>query len=301
MFRKVLLPVDGSTFAEHALPYAAQAARDAGAELILTLVHVRTTPATTNLVLRDEIEEWESSHAEREMAYLNELVERAVREYGLAITPRLLSGDVVPTLEREVEQQQIDLVVMTTHGRAGLERAWLGSVADALVRHVDVPVLLVRPSDDEPLGRDDATGYRHVLVALDGSERAERCIAPALALAGDAAAVTLLRVVSPPAAVASPYLPHAVRLTHDEQERRLAEAEAYLAEQRPAAAARAGTVRTAVLNDYHPARAILGFAAEHGVDLIALGTHGRAPVTRLVMGSVSDKVARAAAVPVLIC
>jgi nucleotide-binding universal stress UspA family protein len=304
MFRRILLPVDGSTFAEHALPYAIDAARRMRAELIISLVHVPHTPATLDPAMGEALHAWDRAHMERESEYVHELAARARAEADIEVVPRLIQGEVVASLEREVRSYGVDLVVMSTHGRGGLERAWLGSVADALVRHLDAPVLLVTPTDDEPLGRDDSTGYTHLLVALDGSERGERCIAPAVALAGAAARVTLLRAAAPPSAVTSPYLPHAIRFSHEELESRRRAAEEYLAgeAQRLAAEGSGGrSVETTVVVDYHAARAILSYAAEHDVDLIALSTHGRSPATRLLLGSVTDKVVRAATAPVLVC
>lgn len=300
MFRIVMLPLDGSTFAEHAVPYAVEAAQAAGAELLLILVHVQRVPATTDHAMRDELQRWEEEYLEQEHRYLHGVAERIEGEFGL--TPRVLlpAGEVDREIERAVRREQVDLVVMTTHGRAGMERAWLGSVADSLVRSLDVPVLLVRPSDDAPAAPTVASGYRHVLVALDGSERAERAIAPAAALLGDGGRLTLLRVAAAPSAVTSPFLPHAAQLTRRQVEARQAVAEEYLDGQRR----RLGDisqVETAVVVDYHPARAILSYAADHDADLVALGTHGRGPVGRLVLGSVSDKIVRASDAPLLVC
>jgi nucleotide-binding universal stress UspA family protein len=301
MYRKVLLPVDGSTFAEHALPYAFHAVRRSGAELILALVHVQRVPATIDITLREELQRWETEYIEQESDYLAALAERIGREQGITPVTRLLHGGVVAALEREVEREGVDLVVMTTHGRAGLDRAWLGSVADGLVRHLDVPVLLVRPSDGEPAAAGAVAGCRNVLIALDGSERAERAIAPALALCDASAQITLLRAVAPPAGVMSPFMPHAARLTREELESRQREAEEYLAGQRRLLEAGGVTVSTAAPVGYHAARVILDHAVTHGAELIALGTHGRGAVARLMLGSVSDKVVRAADVPVLLC
>jgi nucleotide-binding universal stress UspA family protein len=301
MFRRVLLPLDGSTFAEHALPYAVDAARRAGAELIISLVHVRHTPVTLDPGMTDALAAWDEEQWEREAAYVNGLAARIAEESGVAVQPRLLHGEVTPSLEREVRSLDIDLVVMATHGRGGFERAWLGSVADALVRDLTVPVLLVTPADDEPLGREGATGYTHLLIALDGSERAERCIAPALALTGDAVRVTLLRAAAPPSGATSPYLPHAIRFSHEELEHRQAQAGEYLAHQAGVLRDAGRDVETAVVIDYHPARAILRYTETHGADIIALATHGRLPPVRLLLGSVTDKVVRASPVPVLVC
>jgi nucleotide-binding universal stress UspA family protein len=301
MFSRILIPVDGSSFAEHALPYAVHAVRVSGAELAVALVHVRHTPATTDPGLVDALAEWDDAQAARESAYIEEFAARAGRDGAGFVVPRLLRGDVVPALEAEIRDRNVDLVVMTTHGRAGVERAWLGSVADALVRHIDVPLLLIRPSDNEPVSADGAVRYSHVVIGLDGSERAERAMTPALALAGSDARVSLVRVASPPSAVMSPYLPHAAQFSREELESRQAGAAAYLEDAAARLRGEGVNVTTAVPVDYHAARGILDYAVEHQADLIAVGTHGRSRAARLIMGSVSDKIVRAASVPVLVC
>jgi nucleotide-binding universal stress UspA family protein len=300
MFRNILVPLDGSSFSEHALPYAVEVAAARHAQLTLALVHVRHAPVTTDRTLREALDAWEAAHTEREAEYLRELAERVSREHGVDARVRLLTGEVVPSLEREVRDEAMDLVVMTTHGRAGLARAWLGSVADSLLRHLAVPVLIIRPSEESP--RPERVEYRHVVIGLDGSPRAERAIEPALALVKEQdARVTLLRVVSPPSAVTSPYLPHAARISHEEMQERQEQATTYLTDIRERLGQRVDHIETVALLEYHAARAILGYVTEHGVDLIALSTHGRGSVSRLLMGSVTDKVVRATAVPVVVC
>lgn len=302
MFRKVVVPVDGSMFSERALPYAATIVRASGGELDLVLVHVREAPASADLRLLPELDDWEIDHRQREAEYLERLVLRVQEEHELAPRRTLLDGEIVPSLERHVKESGTDLVVLTSHGRAGLERAWLGSVSDAVLRKLEIPVMLIRPSDTEPLARSREPEFRHILIALDGSPRAERAIAPALALARNGARVTLLRVIAPDSGASSPYLPHAVVFTREQLEKRRTEALRYV-DETTCAVRRGGAVEVAgsVVIDYHPAHAILDYAAQHGIDLLALGSHGRNPVARLLLGSVSDKVVRAAATPVLLC
>jgi nucleotide-binding universal stress UspA family protein len=301
MYRNILVPLDGSSFSEHSLPYAVEAAAARHARLTLALVHVRHSPVTTDRTLREALDAWEAAHSQREAEYLRDLAQRLSRENGIDARATLLTGDIVPALEREVRDGATDLVVMTTHGRAGLERAWLGSVADSLLRHLSVPVLLIRPPE-ERAPRTGPVQYRHVVIGLDGSPRAERAIEPALALVqAQKARVTLLRVVAPPSAVTSPYLPHAARISHEEMQERQEQATAYLADMRERLGDRVNHIETLAILEYHAARAILGYAADHDVDLIALSTHGRGAVSRLLMGSVTDKVVRATTVPVLVC
>jgi nucleotide-binding universal stress UspA family protein len=301
MFARILVPVDGSTFAEYALPYAARAARAARSELVVALVHSRYAPAAMDPTLRQMMDDWEDSEAEREAAYLRSLAERASGEFGRPVLPRLLAGEIVPAILHEVRNQDVGLVVMTTHGRAGFERAWLGSVADALLRELDVPVLVVRPDPDAGPAPGSESGYRRVVIGLDGSGRAEKAIAPALALADDDAHVTLLRMAAPGAAATSPFVPFAPQMSAEEVEQRRAGAQAYLDGVIAGIGPRPGTVDSTVIVDYHAARAILGYAREHDADLIAMSTQGRSPVTRLVLGSSTDKVVRAATCPVLVC
>jgi nucleotide-binding universal stress UspA family protein len=302
MFTSVMVPLDGSTFAEHALPFALHAAGRSGADMLLALVHVRHCPATTDRLLRSAVEEWEEKQREREREYLSRVAEQVGSMHGAPPATRLLEGEVATELGELVRTARVDLVVITTHGRAGMERAWLGSVTDALLRDLDVPVLVVRPTDPErSLTRDAADGYANVLIALDGSERAERAIEPALAIANPDARIALVRMAAPPSAVMSPYMPHSARITHDELERRKAESEEYLQALLRRYAGRTLDLHAVTVVDYHAARAILNYADEYNVDLIAMATHGRGPVKRLVLGSATDKVVRAAAMPVLVC
>lgn len=302
MYHRVVVPVDGSLFSERAIPYAAAIVRASGGDLDLVLVHTREAPTSVEPVIIGEMDAWESEHRQREADYLERLLEHVRADHGLSPRTTLLDGEVVPCIEHHVKQRGADLVVLTSHGRAGLERAWLGSVSDAVLRKLDIPVLLIRPSDTEPLARSRTPEFRHILIALDGSHRAEHAIEPALALAGDYSHITLLRVTAPGSAASSPYLPHAAVFTREQLESRRAEALDYVnGMTRSVRNGSAIEVSGSVVVDYHPAHAILDYAAMHRVDLIALGTHGRNPLARMFLGSVSDKVVRAASTPVLVC
>jgi nucleotide-binding universal stress UspA family protein len=302
MFTRVMVPLDGSTFAEHALPVAVHAARSTGAGLLLTLVHVRHAPTTTDRLLRAEAEQWEVTQRQREGEYLAQTAARLLAEHGMTVRTTLLDGDVARSLEQAVRAEHVDLVVITTHGRTGMERAWLGSVTDSLLRDLEVPVLVIRPTDPDKMAiRDPDAGYGNIVVALDGSERAERAIEPALALANPDARVVLMRMAAAPSAVTSPFIPHAARLTHDELEERKAEVDDYLHGLLGRYTGQGRDISAATVVDYHPAHAILNFADEYNVDLIAMSTHGRGPVKRFVLGSTTDKVVRAASVPLLVC
>jgi nucleotide-binding universal stress UspA family protein len=185
---------------------------------------------------------------------------------------------------------------MATHARGGLSRAWLGSVADALVRRGTVPMLLVRPRDERIV---TSVLFRHILVPVDGSALAEDILPLAQTLATlSGAQLTLLRVIAPQRAIARPAPVTRVNAKYmAEQE---AEAVRYLATVSARMTAAGPRTETTTVVAENPARAILGYAIDHDVDLIAMSTHGLGGVKRFMIGSVADKVLRGAPIPVLL-
>jgi len=301
MPNQVLVPVDGSNFSEHALPYALGIARRTGATVHLALVHVPAEMVSPTYPLADALEQRDREIREQDSAYMEALVER-LRPSGVDLHPALLGGRVGAALADYVDEARIDLVVMTTHGRGGLQRAWLGSTADSLIRHSMIPLLLVRPSDEtREIGPDSDREIHRVLAALDGSDTSETALRDVFELGiTDDASLILVHSLQPPVAAASPYLPHTIQLTHDELEIREEHMTRYLQRvaDQPWLSGRETQVRVPI--DYHPAPAILDLAEEEDVDLIALGTHGRGGLRRLVLGSVADKVIRGTHRPVLV-
>jgi nucleotide-binding universal stress UspA family protein len=224
------------------------------------------------------------------------------------VSASLLEGDVAATLCAHAADTGADLVVMATHGRGPLGRFWLGSVADEVLRRLPVPLLLVRPGEEPPdLAAEPA--LRRVLVPLDGDPLAEQVLEPAAALAQLVGAeITLLRVVRPAGPVPADLpegaagreaaaLLEQVRGLHRQV---LREAEGYLTRVAGRLRAPGRRVQTKVVVGEHAASAILDEARDGGADLIALATHGRHGLPRLLLGSVADKVVRGAAAPVLV-
>ncbi len=295
MFRTILAPLDGSKVAEQALPTAARIARATGATL--HLVHVHTEDArdpifVNGLPVIDE--HLHSLAAEHERVYL-ERVAATVASDDLEPMPMRLSGPVVRTLMRYARDVNADLIVLTTHGRSGFDRLWLGSVAESLARQTHVPLLLLRPSSSS----GSPARFRHILVPLDGSPLAEEALAPAAALAAiDNGALTLLRVVDTLPQPMSLPLPERYRPDETTLAREEAAASAYLQDV-AARQAPAGT-RTIVSHAEQPARAIIETAHRLEVDLVALTTHGRSAVRSVAISSVADKVLRGIDMPLLV-
>jgi len=162
MYRQIMVPLDGSRFAESVLPIALSLSRRTGAPL-----HVVTVQEPIPSFAYDE---WESAAGEWSEEYLRSVVERFGSQGGGEVTTRLLTGHVVESLEEEAEARSADLVVMATHGRGAFSRAWLGSVTDAFLHHTERPVLLVRPDEDAEASPPTDFAVARILVPLDGTD-----------------------------------------------------------------------------------------------------------------------------------
>lgn len=306
--KTILVPLDGSELAEQALPLAVALARASGAALHLVHVFVpyaeRTDMPPGATVSIADIER----HLEEQASeYLREVTERLEKELPGQLhadpvrtrpirSPYSETVAVVDRLRRAATQLHPDLIVLATHARGGLGRAWLGSVADALIRRVNVPTLLVHPREDAAV---PSTTFRHILVPLDGSALAEESLglASRLASLGDTR-ITLLRVVVPQLAVARPST--VLQFNMQQLEANEAEARRYLESVAAPLRAAVASLDTVVVLAENPARAALEWAAENGVDLIAMSTHGRSGFRRFMLGSVADKIVRGAQFPVVL-
>jgi nucleotide-binding universal stress UspA family protein len=290
MIRSLLVPLDGSPFGEQALPLALALTRGAHAALQMVHVHVPIASAysgnelAANLYLDAEMRLHERD-------YLRRVTDRVAGEEPGQVTSALLEGPVVEALREHMLSHGTDLVVMTTHGRGPFTRFWLGSVVDQMIRQLPVPVLLVRPRDNGAA----RVVPRHLLVPLDGSPLAEQVLTPALEVARTLAAdVALLRVVEMPSEGRPAGLDPAMLRRCE------VEARGYLEEVAGRLRESGVRVTTRVVVDRRPAAAILEAAEAHDGTLIALATHGRGGLARLLLGSVADKVIRGATAPVLV-
>jgi nucleotide-binding universal stress UspA family protein len=196
MFKKILVPLDGSMLAEKALPYAVRLANRLDARLYL--VRSVEVPLLTGNVKRVEKELVEDAEA-----YLGRVTRwistRTLKPHTdlIRINTRVLRGDPAKEICYYVNSEDIDLVLMSTHGRGGLPRLITGSVAGKILHQLSVPVMLVRPFEQkysqllaetfsgvgEPYSdRFQAEGGR-VVLTLDGSDLSEAALEPACELA----------------------------------------------------------------------------------------------------------------------
>lgn len=308
MYRSVLVPLDGTHFAEHALPAAIALARRAKARLLLVSISTPLTEAYVEGLYFSTLE-MEKEVANRHQTYLDALAERIRSQGGVEVLVQVKHGEVAATLCELVAQNEADLVVMATHGRSALGRFWLGSVTDEMIRHASCPLLLVRPEDEEvDLTREPQLSP--ILLPLDGTPLAEQILPRVIALAEHIpdARITLMRGIQAVVPVSTaPDLPEAekeartlLRQVQSLQERLRQEAETYLEKVAADLRARGLQVQTQVVVEDQPALAILHEAEQERAALIALETHGRRGLSRLILGSVADKVVRGSHVPVLV-
>lgn len=293
--RRIMVPVDGGPFAEHALMTAVALAARHRSRLDLVLV-----TAPIHLAASDgPIGQMAGLEAATRMElgrYLTELTARTAAGRGLQVECVQLDGDPATELSRFAYDRQPDLVVMCTHGRGPISRFWLGSVADRLLRTIHGRILFVPPP-----GRGDAPVPFHIaFVPLDGHLLAERAIAAARELLAPHGVLVLGQCVEPvpagPFPLEVPVLPRIATAAEPNDA-----AAAYLAGQTKRLRAEGLEVRTVLGEDPNPAHWILETAMSEEATLIAISTHGRGGFERIVLGSVTDKVIRGATVAVLAC
>jgi nucleotide-binding universal stress UspA family protein len=171
-YRCVLAPVDGSAFGEHALPLAATVAARAGALLCLPHVHVPPI-APAGLESVAAAGPWNDILKEQAGGYLEGLAGGLREAFGISVVAQVLDGPVLEALRECAEAREAGLVVMSTHGHAGIRRVWHHCVAEQLVEQLAIPALLVRPRDEDA-GPDLtlASPLRHILLALSPDARA---------------------------------------------------------------------------------------------------------------------------------
>jgi len=282
MFRKILVPLDGSRLSQRALEPALAVSRQSGAELLL--VRVPTADTLSFAV---------SGAKQRELAqdalvYL-ETLRKSNERPQLGIRTQVLEGDAASAIVDAARAEQADLIVMSTHGYSGMTRWVLGSVTEKVLRSAPCPVLAIRA----------ARHPQRILITLDGSPLAERATEPGLDLAHSLKAqVTLLRCV-PHVAADGKLNEHERGLSRRMQEDLLIEAREYL-QARSTSSAQSGVAIKTDVRIGSPADSILEYVETYGIDLIVMATHGRTGLKRWVYGSVTAKVLRSVSCSMLV-
>ena len=295
MAKQIMVPLDGSAFGEQALPTAISLAQRNHADL--ELVHV-FDPLPPPYVLAKGAPVPDPTLDEqlrRDRATYMERIEQWLREQDHNnVSTTLLDGTVGRSLVDHIEERSPDVVVMTTHGRSGLTRLWLGSVAQHIAQNSSAPLILIKPEQDGSRVQEPREFHR-LLIPLEGSADGEEAIDHAIAIFGSRDVEFTLVHVMVPLFFASAE----AGVSYPEVELQKA-AETYLDNAASALRARGLSVETRVLRNTSAATAILECAEEIDADLIALETHHYGKLTRILAGSVADKVIRGARAPLLV-
>lgn len=294
MYRNVMVPVDGSSFAREAVLQGLRIASRSGATL--RLVRVASAPlfvggpdsfAVENATLQKQRAD--------ELADLYSIAAECRAHSTVNVTASLQQGPIVDALMGYARRHRVDLIVMRSHVRKGIARAWFGSVADKLIRESGIPVLVVRPPSVST-ALESSFGFKRILVPVDGSSLAEESLAAVVKLARiDGSEITLLRVVTPsrlPGEVESSIGPAPARDVD--------EAQRYLNQLLVSPGDRSIRVARRVIIAEDIPSTILYVAEMEESDLIAIATRGRGAIARATSGSVADRIMREAVVSAMV-
>lgn len=285
-FAKILCPTDFSAGAEYARRHAIRLATSADAELVLA--HTWSLPPALvppEVLVGSDV----MSHVvDRAKDALADLV-RATRDAGVVrVQGELRPGTPWTEIVEVLAAGAFDLCVIGTHGRTGLARVLLGSVAEKVVRHAPCSVLVVRPgSEPRP--------FAHVLVPTDLSESGVHALEVATTLVAPEGGITLLHVVDVPLMTIEELSMtdlgrDLVAAAHDKLERTADRLRA----------ASSVPVSTRVRVGPAGAETLAALDERADLDLVIMGSHGRTGLQRALLGSVAEKVVRHAPCPVLV-
>ena len=291
MTRTVIVPLDGSDASEEALGIAQRIQERQGSKLkLLSVVEVTTEfdawIETAPFTLEDELDSW----LEERRGYLADVASRL----GDNVETEVRVGRPADEICAAVEAAGPAVVVMASHGRGGLQQFVLGSVALSVVHDVHCPVVVVHMQGD---GAEAPSRLDSVLLPTDGSSFSESVIDEALAILGEPKPdVRLIQVLEHPAWAANSMnaglVSEYLDASREAAQNHLDEMAAKLRER--------GYSAEAELRSGSAADGILESAAQNRVHMIAIATHGRGGVGRLLLGSVAQRVLQRTDVPLLL-
>jgi nucleotide-binding universal stress UspA family protein len=318
MFKRILVPLDGSLRAEKALPVAVRIARSSGGSLLLlrvvgTSIEFWPYLAPQAQLLQNSIDA-SLEVASRYLTAVSKTLE------GVPVETMTLFGSTASVILSVAYEQGVDLLVMCSHGYTGITRWVMGSVAEKVARHAVAPVLILREGGPLPAAPHlDPIQPMRVLVPLDGSAYARSSIEPAAHLIAALAAPTqgalhLTRIVKPPAESVS-----VDPLSMEEREHILHKAKSYLRSTTEQihgglvgqhvselnlaitwSVAIDTDVATAIVRVAENGEDAEGAGVLGGCDVIAIATHGYGGLQRWAIGSTTERVLNATKLPVLV-
>lgn len=288
-FKHILVPLDGSDLAERAIQPALTIAQAMASRLVL----FRAVPQLALMAADPQLfEEMGRMGTDEAKAYLR-TVRAALPPTEVLVETVSETGAPADAIVRYAESHGVDLIIMSSHGRTGLGRWVYGSVAERVLREASCATAIICAANTVNMFEN-----RRLLVPLDGSELAERALAPASALAENVCTELYLLRVTPSAHV--PLETEAMEQVFDEiehQERD--EAERYL-QQQYQKLPDAHLFFDVAVAQRSVADTIIDYVQAHNIDLIVMSSHGRTGLDRVVFGSVTEKVLRGACCATLV-
>ncbi|HVP56834.1 MAG TPA: universal stress protein [bacterium] len=320
MYKRMLIPLDGSELAEVVFTYAKELAGRLGIDLVL--LNVCSEEEAGLLPMRRGYVERMADIVRDQSMMVQNGAAGCTEVKPIEAEAHVVTGYPAEEILRYAEQDEIDLILLASHGKSGIKRWALGSVADKVLRAAGVPVLLVRAGLPKEVIYDQFP-TRSIVVPLDGSKLAETALPHAQAIAkqrgADSVQIVLLRIceltdMTFPDPGSYYLIPDQYPRTRPvrwevyvEQElrRRQSANQEYLDTIAKALQADGLQTRTKVLVGDHPllvdpATEILEYVKTHPTNLVVMSTHGRSGVARWSHGSVAEKIMQGGDTPVLL-
>jgi nucleotide-binding universal stress UspA family protein len=302
MYHRILVPLDGSSLSKQILPYARWLAK--GLECPIELMRVmEPVPATlddsAHGVYPHRVAESLKSHLED---YL-ETKATSLRDAGLQVSLAVYEGNPAEHIIGEAEKDPETLIAMSTHGRSGITRWIMGSVANKVLQGTSNPLLMVRASQEEDVVKE--VELRTVIVPLDRSPMSEQALPHAASLAKALGLKLVLLWVFP--LIEGHYTDlgigattYGVPMQGEVSQAVESEANHYFATVEEELRRLGAPEVESHLLWGQPASTIIDFARQTPNNLVAMTTHGRSGIDRWVLGSVTDRVVRHSEDPVLV-
>ena len=295
MFKRILVPLDGSNLAEKVLPFTISLAQQLRATLILFHVVEKDAP--------DEIHgQRHLREASEAKAYLDEVAEQfASTEVSIIKDVHEFQDvGVAQTIRNHAIELDADLVVMCAHGSGGLRDMFFGSIAQQVIRQGNTPLLFIRP---EIVTGEEARPLRRILVPLDGSKAHEEAIPVAAYLAKKyKAAIHLLTII--PSAEALPVREAITRrisprMTALTLKMHVQQAKTYLQEQTQALE-KQGVAASGTVLQGDVSTELVGAIEGEEIDLVVMATHCHSAIDARWEGSLTPRFLPKAPVPVVL-
>ena len=312
MYKRILVPLDGSKTANITLEYAGGVVSQLGG-VELDLLHIYHPDESGLEAMHRAYIESSVANVSKRVEEMRQKAAAPANVEGLSVHGESLMGYPVETINKYIKDKSIDLVLMATHGRSGLTRLVMGSVANEILLASEVPVWLVRAG----IGKDDLDSrlpVKQILVPLDGSKLAESVLPHVENLAKQCGAgqveVVLMRVCEP-TLVESGYPPERatgirsmMSVDWDEHRRKetlkeMSATRAYLYKTGDGLKKKGLNVRTDTLTG-DPALKIIDYLGKNKFSVVAMATHGRSGIGRLAYGSVAEQILLKASTPFLL-